>query len=436
MIPTRKFLWLFVLFSLPVGFTLADIRYGYALIPVVLLMLLALFDRLVGTRTPVEIKRNVNPIISVGVSNRIHISAHNTSRLHMSLSLLDEPPDNGSTVPESGVIKVELPPAQTVETSYIYIPRRRGRYQFSALRVLHRSRLGFWSVHRRLPLTDEIHVYPNIEAMHRFEILARVNHLDEFGVRTIRMKGDGTEFERLRDYREGDEQRKVDWKATARFGKLIVREMGRERNQNLLMMIDTGRMMRQKTAGLSHFDYALNTAIILGHVAAKRGDNVGAVLFSDRIRKFIALGRGRSTVDGIVRSCYDMEPETVATNYNRLFKFVASRVRKRSLLILMTHFVPGEDHYLIRTFMSMLGKQHLPLCLFFREPSLEEQVDRIPRSARESFHRAAAADLLIERYESLAHLHHSGIMAVDALPGQLSAVAIGNYLDIKARNLL
>lgn len=436
MTPTSKFIWLLVLFSLPVGLTFFGIAYPLTLVPLALLIVIAIVDRLRGTKTPVKIERRVKPIISVGVSNRIRLSLQNSSSALLHVRVLDEPPPNGKTLPEDGVIDIQLPPHQTVETSYVFIPQKRGRYHFSAIRINHLSGWGFWSVHRRFPLDSEIHVYPNIEAMHRFEILARVNHLDEFGVRTIRMKGDGTEFERLREYRPGDEPRKVDWKSTARFGKLIVREMGRERNQNLIMMIDTGRMMRQKTAGLSHFDYALNTAIILGHVAARRGDNVGAILFSDRIRKYIALGRGRATVDGIVRSCYDMEPESVATNYSQLFQFVATKVRKRSLLILMTHFVPGEDHQLIRTFMGMLGRQHLPLCLFFREPSLEAQAETIPRTTRESFRRAAACELLIERYESLTHLHHSGIMAATAFPGELSAVAIGNYLDIKARNLL
>ena len=327
-------------------------------------------------------------------------------------------------------------PYKTALASYSFTPDRRGRHIFKGIQVLHKSRLGFWLVKRRFEINTEIHVYPNIEAIHRFELLARVNNLDEFGVRTVRMKGEGTEFERLREYRQGDEPRKVDWKATSHLGKLIVREMGPERNQNILIMIDMGRMMRQTTQGLSHFDYALNTAIILGHIAAVRGDNVGAVFFSDQVKRFVPLGRGRATVDAIVRAGYDLEPEPMATNYARVFSHIGTHVRKRSLLLLITHLVPGEDRRLISSYLKMLGRQHLPLCLFFREPALEEEASIVPSTLTEVFRRAGAADILLERNEGLMSLTHAGVMATDAAPGELSTVAIGKYLDIKARNLL
>jgi uncharacterized protein (DUF58 family) len=291
-------------------------------------------------------------------------------------------------------------------------------------------------VKRRFALLDEVDVYPNIEAIHRFELLARVNSLSEIGVRAIRMRGEGTEFERMREYRPGDEPRKVDWKVTARLGKLIVREMGEERNQSILLLLDTGRMMRQRTQGLSHFDYALNTAIILGYIAEKRGDNVGALFFSDTVQKYVPPGRGRSTIDAIVRAGYDLEPGLHATNFSRVFRYISTHVRKRTLLLLITHLVPGDDAALIKSYLGMLKRQHLPLCLFFREPELEEEVRQIPSSTSGVFHRAASADMLLTRMEGLAALRHAGVMATDALPGELSAVAVSQYLDIKARNLL
>ncbi|HUT76454.1 MAG TPA: DUF58 domain-containing protein, partial [Polyangia bacterium] len=266
--------------------------------------------------------------------------------------------------------------------------------------------------------------------------LARHNALAEIGVRAVRMRGDGSEFERMRDYRPGDDPRGVDWKSTARLGRLIVREMGCERNQNVLFLIDMGRMMRRTTDGLSHFDCALNTAIILGHIATRRGDNVGALLFSDRVRYFVPLGRGRAAVDAMVRATFDAEPEELATSYRPAFEHVLASVRRRSLLLLMTHLVPGEDRRLIRAYSQVLGRQHLPLCLFFREPDIERAVEEVPRNVAGAFRRAAALDLVLERHAGLATLRHAGVMALDALPGEYSATAIGQYLDIKARNLL
>ncbi len=433
---SSRFLVFALVGSLPVGLTLVNVPFVLTLVPTLVLLALALADRIAGGATPLDVTRRVGSVLSVGTGNPVVISVHNTTARPFLLQVADETPVDGSAEPLDARLNVRASAYKTTSVTYSFSPEKRGKYTFEGIWIQHASRLGFWTVKRRIACLSEINVYPNIEALHRFELLARVNNLNEIGVRTIRMKGEGTEFERLREYRQGDEPRKVDWKATARMGKLIVREMGQDRNQNLLLMIDMGRMMRQTTGGLSHFDYALNTAIILGHIAARRGDNVGAVLFSDTVKRFVALGRGRASVDAMVRACYDVEPEPVATNYSRMFRYVAANVRKRSLLVMMTHLVPGEDRLLIRSFLKMLGRQHLPLCLFFREPALEEQVNALPVTPEDAFRRAAAADILLERHEGLASLTHAGVMAVDTLPGELSNVAIGQYLDIKARNLL
>ncbi|MCK9463463.1 MAG: DUF58 domain-containing protein [Proteobacteria bacterium] len=418
-----------------VASAVASVPYAVSLAPTAMVLVFAIADRVLGTATRVEIARRVRAVLSVGIGNPVQLSIRNTGARALRLELADEPPPEGTSSPE-GVLRALVSPRSTVKVEYLFTPARRGRFCFDAVRVRHLSALGMWRVARRFELKDEIQVYPNIEALRRFGLLARRNALAELGVRATRMRGDGTEFERMREYRPGDEPRRVDWKTTARLGKLYVREMGQERNQNVLFMIDVGRMMQQTTEGLSHFDYALNTAIILGHIAQQRGDNVGALLFSDTVKKFIPLERGRRGVDALVRAAYDVEPEPLATNYRRAFKYVMAHVRRRALLLLMTHLVPGEDQRLIRGYAAHLGRRHLPLCLFFREPSLAVEAEKVPATAAEAFHVAAAADILLDRQESLSILRHAGVMALDAQPGEYSAVAINQYLDIKARNLL
>ncbi len=437
MTPTSRLLFFVFAASLPVVMVpVSGLPTLIAVLPTLAVLVLAVADRLAGSNTPFEIRREVRRVLSVGTPNGVELVVRNLSRRTLTVEVADEPPAWGSSEPDGPVLSTLMTPFLTAHLKYDFTPERRGRFNFTGVQIRHVSRLAFWHVRRRFDLAEEVQIFPNIEALHRFELLARVNSLSEMGFRSVRMRGDGTEFERLREYRQGDEPKRVDWKATARLRKLIVREMGQERNQNVLFMIDMGRMMRQTTAGLSHFDYALNTAIILGHIAQQRGDNVGVVIFSDRVKRFVPLNRGRTAVDQIVRSGYDIEPEPVATNYSRAFRHVMTHVRKRSLLLLFTHLVPGEDRRLIRSFMQMLGRKHLPLCLFFREPELEREVLSVPVSTSDAFHRAAAADILLERHEGLYALRHAGVMAVDALPGEFSAAAVGHYLDIKARNLL
>jgi uncharacterized protein (DUF58 family) len=436
MTPSSRLLWiLLAASSASLAVPLLGVPFGLALLPSALVLAVALADRLGGTATALTVVRKVRPVLSVGTDNPVELEVRNRSRRRYRLELLDETPTAGRSDPEEP-LRTLVRPWKTERLGYGFTPSRRGRHAFEGVRLSHPSRMGLWRVRRRLELHDEVQVFPNIVALHRFELLARRNNLVELGLRPTRMKGDGTEFERLREYRTGDDPRSVDWKTTARLGRLIVREMGQERNQNVLFLIDAGRMMRQTAEGLSHFDYALNTAIILGHIATRRGDNIGALLFSDRVERFVPLGRGRIAVDSLVRAGYDVEPAEVATNYRRAFKHVLARVRRRSLVLLMTHLVPGEDQRLIRAYASMLGRRHLPLCLFFREPSVEREARKVPRNVAEAFHRSAAGEILLDRAEGLSFLRHAGVLALDAPPSEYSATAVSQYLDIKARNLL
>ncbi|MBN2714265.1 MAG: DUF58 domain-containing protein [Deltaproteobacteria bacterium] len=435
MYPTKKSLWFIALGGIgPLLVLVMGIPYllGWVLPFAVLAILVS--DRILGTKLRLRVRRNVANVLSVGTGNRVALLFKNLSGYAVNINVSDGAPMDGEV--DKALLQLKLQRGESGKAAYYFTPHKRGRFTFSGVTAQAESRLGFWVIQQQFDLTHEVQVYPDIEAINQFELLAQKNSLAELGYLSTRMKGDGHEFERMRDYRPGDEPRKVDWKTTARLQRLIVREMGQDRNQNVFFMIDMGRLMQQTTDGLSHFDYALNTAIILSHIAQKKGDNIGAILFSDKVKKYVPLRKGPTAVDALIMAAYDMEPEPVATNYSNAFKHVMANVNKRSLLLLMTHMGKGEEQRLIRTYASFLGRQHLPLCLFFKEPSLERACEQIPQSARDAFEVAAAADLMLDRMESLSRLRHSRVLALDSLPGQYSATAINHYLDIKARNLL
>ncbi|MBN2525750.1 MAG: DUF58 domain-containing protein [Deltaproteobacteria bacterium] len=435
MYPTKKSLWLIALGGVgPLLVPLLGVPYLLGWILPFIGVAVMVSDRILGTRLNLKVRRNVANVLSVGTGNRVEVVVKNLGGFTVAIDVVDEAPLEGEVDREN--LLMTLQRGEASKSVYYFTPHRRGRYTFLGVKVQAKSRLGFWFVQQLHDMRQDVQVYPDIEAINQFELLAQKNSLSELGYLSTRMKGDGHEFERMRDYRSGDEPRKVDWKTTARLGRLIVREMGQDRNQNVFFMIDMGRLMQQTTDGLSHFDYALNTAIILSHIAQKKGDNIGAILFSDKVKKYIPLRKGPTAVDALIMAAYDMEPESVATNYSNAFKHVMANVNKRSLLLLMTHMGKGEEQRLVRTYASYLGRQHLPLCLFFKEPSLERAVEHVPQTAREAFEVAAAADLMLDRMESLSRLRHARVLALDALPGQYSATAINHYLDIKARNLL
>src|SRR5207249_254991 len=137
------------------------------------------------------------------------------------------------------------------------------------------SVLGFWEFRKIVPADAVTRVYPNLVALNRYLLLARANRLEALGVRKVRLRGGNWEFESLRDYAFGDDTRLIDWKATARRRKVIVRNQEAERNQTVLLLVDSGRLMNAEVDGVSKLDHAVNTALILGHVALARGDRVG-----------------------------------------------------------------------------------------------------------------------------------------------------------------
>jgi len=434
--PSRRTLFLLLLCSIgPVFVAMTGWPGGFAFVPTAIVFSLLVADRMFGCALSLTVTRGIPGTLSVGTRNPVAISVRNHSPRPVHLEIADDRPSDGQ-VEGDETCHMTVPAFQAASVTYSYVPLRRGVSVFSDVTVRHRSRLGLWLVKQVFAVRDEVRVYPNIEAIRRYELMARTNSLAESGFVTSRYRGDGHEFERMRDYRPGDDPRRVDWKTTARVGRLIVREMGQERNQNLVFLIDRGRLMRQTTDGLSHFDYALNTAMILSHIARRRGDNIGAVIFSDRVHRYLPLQRGSGAVDALIHAMFDVEPEPVATDFSAAFRHVGASIHRRSLLLLMTHMGGASEQRQLREWTRHMTGRHLPVCLFFKEPALEEELSRPVTDPPDAFAKAAAAELWMERQERLSRLNRDGVMALDALPGEYSALAIARYLDVKARNLL
>jgi uncharacterized protein (DUF58 family) len=420
----------------PLGYALTGGSFVFAVIPPLLVITLAVVDRITGTKVNLSVRREVPRVLSVGATNPVTLVLEGGKRTPLSLEVVDEPFDDVRIQAVDNMNGVVLKPFETRRLVYSLVPLRRGSYRFFGVQVRYLSRMRLWWVKERFEVVDDVQVFPDISAVSRFELLARQNNLQEIGLRAVRKAGAGMEFERMREYRPGDEPRMVDWKTTARIGKLTVREMGEERNQNILIAIDTGTMMRQTTGGMSHFDYALNTTIFLSHIASKKGDNVGVILFNDKIVKYLPLNRGIGAVDNIVAHCYDANPEPVATDYDVLFQFIMQTVQKRSLLITMTHMGFEDEQRAIDKWSREMMRRHLPLFLFFKDPSFETSLAALPRNRTEAFQHAATANTLVERRQALNNLLNNGIMALETAPEEHSAVAINNYLQIKTRSLL
>jgi uncharacterized protein (DUF58 family) len=317
-------------------------------------------------------------------------------------------------------------------------PRVRGAFALGAHHhASSHRRLGLWTRQLRIEARHELGVYPDVEAVRAYELLARSDRLA--GVRSAKKRGGETEFERLREYRQEDEYRSIDWRASARARKLVSREYQIESNQSIVFALDGGRMMTAELGGLSAFDHALNATLMLTHVATRAGDHVGLVAFSDELLGFVPPGGGPRAARKIVQASYALLPSLVESDFEELSRTVGVRLRKRSLFVLFTSVVDEVAAGSLLRLVKGLATRHLPLVVIMRDLALEQLALGSSSSKAapvDLYERAAAAELLVERSRLMRELRQRGALVLDVAPGELSPQLVRRYLDIKARHLL
>jgi len=389
---------------------------------------------LIGARQ-LRVERRTSGVCSLDEPEQVELVVENMGRFSRNLRLRDDVPDVFAVEPVA--FDVSVPGHRQAILSYRVVPKRRGTYWFEQVDALVASRLGFWRRHLVWPLRTEVRVYPDIHQIARYTMLARRDRLSTLGLRHSRRLGTDNEFERLRDYNVGDDPRHVDWRASARRRKLTCRAYQLNQSQRIIFMIDCGRLMAGNTGdGLSPLDHAFNAILLLAHVALIRGDQVGLLAFSDRIRAYVAPGGGPRRISRIVHSVHNVFPEMVESRYDRAFIELEQRCRKRSLVVLMTNLFDELNAQMVGEYLRNLAGRHLPLAVFLRDHDLFELADTAPGHGLGLYQGAAAAALLSWREQVLARLRTGGVLTLDVFPAELTAELVNRYLDIKARHLL
>ena len=436
MIPTRRLLLLIGLLVLPLLLSsqfrlVADI----AMLVNLVVILLACIDLLISPGPQqVEITRDISEVLSLGASNPAVLHLRNRSGQTLTVSVHEDP--GPMCVTERLPQTVQLPPEKTVEVHYVVRPIRRGASELPGVYLRYLTRLGLWTRHQMHPMPTRIRIYPDIRAVYRYELMARQNRLAEIGVRMLRMPGQGREFERLREFRYGDEVRQIDWKATARHQQLISREFNVERNQNLVIMVDCGRFMRHETDGITNLDRALNSAIMLSYIALGQGDNVSLMAFSNVIERFIRPVRGKPGVQSLLRSTYDIQASEHAADYNLALEYLSMMQRKRALVILITAVTDELQLRVIGESLKLTSMPYLSMCVLLQDVGLLQLAGRVPASDPQAFHTAAAAEILTGQAREVAALRREGILMVESPPDMLSERMINEYLSIKMRGMM
>ncbi len=399
-----------------------------ALVAVVDLLTLAGAGRL-------KVERRLGEVCSLNEPADVEIVLENPHRAARQLRLRDDVPDEFSADPPA--FELVVPGRRQAVLAYRFVPKRRGTYVFEHVDALVASRLGFWRRQCTWPVRTEVRVYPDIHQLARYTMLARRDRLSTIGVRRSRRLGTDNEFERLRDYTEGDDPRHIDWRATARRRKLTCRAFQLNQSQRIIFLIDCGRLMAGDTGdGLSPLDHAFNAMLLLAKVALIKGDQAGLLAFSNRVRAYVSPGGGPRRINRLVHSVHNVFPEMVESRYDRAFIELEQRCRKRSLVVLMTNLFDELSADLASQYLRNLTGRHLPLAVFLRDHDLFALADHAPDGGPGLFEGAAAAALLSWRERVLARLRLSGVLTLDVFPQELTTELVNRYLEIKARHLL
>ena len=319
---------------------------------------------------------------------------------------------------------------------YVLRPRRRGAFEIQRTSLLARSRLGLWQRLLDYPLATTVHVFPDLQQLNQYALLARTNRLSLMGVRRTRKIGQDHEFERLRDYTVDDSPKRIDWRATARRNKLTVRDFQATQCQQIVFLIDGGRLMTNELAGLTLLDHSLNAMLMLSYVALRQGDQVGLIHFADDIDGFVPPRGGMRQMNRLLHASFDRFPRLVETRYDHAFRYLNGHCRKRSLVVLITSVIDEVNAAQFDRYLSNLVGRHLPLAVLLRDHRLFDAVAQEQPDAQQLWRYAAAAEIIAWRHQVLTDLDRKGVLSVDVFPEHLTAPLVNRYLEIKARHLL
>lgn len=384
--------------------------------------------------TALRVTRQVEARLSLGAANPVIFQFVNRSRYPLRLLVRDEPPDGLLTTGEMAHLPIAAGSAS--ELRYNVQPPRRGDFAFGRVNVRYRSLLGLFDRQGAFPLAEQVKVYPNLRDVRRYELAARSGLLREAGLRRVRRLGAGTEFERLRDYHPDDDYRRINWPATARRGHPITVDYQTERAQNVLVMLDVGRLMAAPVGLLSKLDYAVNAALLLSYVCLRRGDNVGMLAFADRVVTFVAPRGGHGQFQRLLETLYNARIAPVESDYARAFNYAALRVRRRSLVVTFTDVADPEASRLLIAALARAASRHVPVCATLRDPVVATYATAPVVASSAVYERAIAHTLLASRRATLRQLDARGVITLDVQADRLSPAVIDEYLAIKARGWL
>jgi uncharacterized protein (DUF58 family) len=328
---------------------------------------------------------------------------------------------------------VVLRPGEETALTYAVRPEARGDRPLGRAIVLVRSPLQFLQRRVLCPNQDSVRVYPDASRFLHAQALQPERVLEVIGVKRARRRGQGMEFESLREYVQGDDIRRIDWAASARRGRPVVRSYQHERNHTVILAVDASRLMGAQFGGRSKLDYAIDATLALAYAALGLGDRVGVLVFDRDLRGYVAPRSYRRDLGLFLDLLRPVQPRLVEADYGACLRSLATRQRQRALVVMLTDFVEADASFFVAP-LVLMGRRHRVLLVAIRDEifaALAPLGMPAQEPERQFYRRLVLDDLLHERETALARLRRQGLHTLDLSPDQITPATLNRYLTLR-----
>lgn len=384
----------------------------------------------------VQVNRQNLSRLSINRDNPVIISISSSdlekgqSKNHAIISICDYYPQSFGI--SEKLLSASIAPNSTQELTYTVRPFSRGEYSWGDIQV---RQLGAWGLawHEwKVPAVQKVAVYPDLLALRSLTIKLTLQSTG--AMRNKKRFGLGTEFSELREYATGDDPRLIDWKATARRNRPLVRVLEPEQEQTLIILLDRGRLMTQKVQSINRFDYGLNATLCLALAGLNRGDRVGVGVFDRQMHTWIPPERGQNQLSKLIKRLTPIQPEIIESDYVNAVTTVANQQSRRALVVVITDIIDGIASSELLSALGRLRSRYLPFCIALRDPQVDIIANGTSSDLESAYNRAVALDLITQRQIAFASLQQKGVLVLDAPANQISDLLVDRYLNLKARN--
>ncbi|MBF0499636.1 MAG: DUF58 domain-containing protein [Candidatus Riflebacteria bacterium] len=398
----------------------------------ILLFLMIYIDLRISPKLEdIEVSRVISGKLSLDEPNEVFLRLRNHSGRRLFVTLRDEYPRGFHASHRELDTPVERRSEAVVK--YRVTPSHRGDFLFGNLVIRYRGIFELVERQKVIEAPTKVEVYPNLRNISRFELSVKRRHLGEIGLKPERRRGSGTEFESLREYVPGDEFRKIDWKASARKGKMISRDYQSETNQSVVIAIDCSRPMGAHAGKLTLLDFAVNASLLLGWQILKKEDKIGLLTFSDQVHSFTPPKRGKRHYQQFLKSIYNLQSRPVEPDYDKPLRFLMGARMKRSLIIILTDLTAGDAASRLRETIGLLSRKHLPIVISIVTPEVCESAAKLPDSNEDVYRKIIAIDMLNRVKQSKKAMTALGVTAISMQPHELCSGLLSNYMSVKLR---